>query len=252
MSRPAQPTVESRGSAPTPPPAPIDLFGGSRGAAAHAPRDLALAGQPTAYDLVAIGVSTGGPPALLALLPTLPRDFAVPILVVQHIAEAFTHELAQLLAAKCQLPVRVAEHGAPLAPGVTLALGGSHLLVRRVRLASEDAPTVVTELSQAPPENQCRPAADVLFRSAAATLGRRVLGVVLTGMGQDGLVGARVLRGMGATVIAQDEASSVVWGMAGAVARAGLAEAVLPLADIGPAILRRAYPTLAHLSVGAR
>ncbi|HEX5273354.1 MAG TPA: chemotaxis response regulator protein-glutamate methylesterase [Gemmataceae bacterium] len=185
-------------------------------------------------ELVVIGVSTGGPNALATVLPTLPADLPVPVLIVQHMPPIFTRLLSERLAA--QSAVRVAEgaEGVKVAPGaVWLAPGDYHME------AARDGTAVRLRLQQGPPENSCRPAADVLFRSAAAVYGPGVLAVVLTGMGQDGLRGAEAVREAGGHVIAQDEATSVVWGMPGFVARAGLADRVLPLTEVGPEIVAR-------------
>ena len=208
----------------------------SSSAASSSERPLRLAVPPAsthAPGIVAVGSSTGGPNALAEVLRELPADLQVPVVVVQHMPPVFTKLLAERLAARCSLPVAEAGHGTPLGPGrVWIAPGDHHLLVERkaggVRLA----------LSQAPPENSCRPAVDVLFRSAAAVYGARVLAVVLTGMGKDGLRGCEQVRAAGGRVLAQDEATSVVWGMPGFVARAGLAEQVLPLGRIGRQIVR--------------
>jgi two-component system, chemotaxis family, protein-glutamate methylesterase/glutaminase len=183
---------------------------------------------PTArVDLLAIGSSTGGPDALTALLPQLPASFPVPVVVVQHMPPVFTRMFAQRLDGKCALEVKEAEDGDVVRPGrVLVAPGDRHLEL--VRLGA----TVVARLTTAPPENFCRPAVDVTFRSAAHLYGAGVLSVVLTGMGSDGARGAEVLRRGGAEVVAQDEASSVVWGMPGAVVAAGLAHRVLPLSAI--------------------
>jgi two-component system, chemotaxis family, protein-glutamate methylesterase/glutaminase len=184
--------------------------------------------------LVAIGVSTGGPNALAELIPALPGDLAVPVLVVQHMPPMFTRLLAARLDAQSALTVREATDGLPLTPGtVTIAPGDFHMVVDR------DGSRARVVLNQDPPENSCRPAVDPLFRSVAAAYGSRVLGVVLTGMGQDGLRGCENVRDAGGRVLAQDEASSVVWGMPGFVVRAGLADRVLPLADIAAEIMRR-------------
>jgi two-component system chemotaxis response regulator CheB len=185
-------------------------------------------------EAVIIGVSTGGPNALAAVLPTLPGDLPVPVLIVQHMPPIFTRLLAERLDA--QSAVRVAEgaEGAKVAPGgVWIAPGDYHME------AARDGAGVRLRLQQGPPENSCRPAADVLFRSAAATWGPGALAVVLTGMGQDGLRGAEAVREAGGQVIAQDEATSVVWGMPGFVTRAGIADRVLPLSDVGPEIVAR-------------
>jgi two-component system chemotaxis response regulator CheB len=181
-----------------------------------------------------IGSSTGGPNALAEMLPAFPPDWPVPILMVQHMPPEFTVRLAERLAEKSRLRVREGVAGEPVAAAQAwVAPGNHHLLVRRedkaVRLA----------LNQEPPVNSCRPSVDVLFRSAAAVYGPGVLAVVLTGMGQDGLRGCECVRAAGGQVLAQDEASSVVWSMPGAVAQAGLADQVLPLGDLGPEILRR-------------
>ena len=183
---------------------------------------------------VVIAVSTGGPTALAEVLPTCGRGAPVPILIVQHMPAFFTTQLAERLTKLCGFPVREATDGMPIAPGdVVLAPGGRHL-----ELAG-DATAQRVRLSDAPPENSCRPSADVLFRSAARIWGGGTLGVVLTGMGRDGRDGSRVIVEAGGGVIAQDEFSSVVWGMPGEVVRAGLADAVLPLAQVGVEVALR-------------
>ncbi|MFY9855303.1 MAG: chemotaxis response regulator protein-glutamate methylesterase, partial [Terracidiphilus sp.] len=188
---------------------------------------------PTA---LVIGVSTGGPAALDVLLPSLPANFPLPVLIVQHMPELFTKLFAERLNGHCPLQVREAVEGEPVRAGsIYIAKGNWHMEALsgpRVGLA----PTL--HLSQGRPENHCRPAADVLFRSAAAVYGAGVLAVVLTGMGTDGMLGARLIRENGGSVLAQDQASSAVWGMPGAVANAGLAHKVLPLNAIAAEILR--------------
>jgi two-component system chemotaxis response regulator CheB len=186
-------------------------------------------------DVVVVGVSTGGPNALATIVPALPADLPVPVLIVQHMPPLFTRLLAERLAAQASLAVQEAAGDEVLLPGqVWLAPGDHHLEMTRV------GEEVRLRLHRGPMENSCRPSADVLFRSAAATCGAGVLAVVLTGMGQDGLRGAAAVRQAGGQVLAQDEASSVVWGMPGQVVRAGLAERVLPLGDIAGEIVRRA------------
>lgn len=186
---------------------------------------------------VVIGVSTGGPQALPALIARLPRDLGVPVLMVQHMPPMFTALLAESLSKLGGIPVREAAHGDVVEPGqVWLAPGDRHMMVE----LQGNGP--VLSLAQGPPENSCRPSVDVLFRSAAKVYGRQLLGVVLTGMGRDGLRGAREIVEAGGRVIAQDAASSVVWGMPGAVAAAGLADTVLDLGDIADAIVRRVGP----------
>lgn len=189
---------------------------------------------PTTPEVLAIGVSTGGPNALAELLPQLPAGFPVPIVVVQHMPPMFTRFLAERLDGRCRLRVVEAQEGMVLEPGrVYIAPGDWHMMVAR-------RPTgVYITTHQGPPENSCRPAVDVLFRSCAAVFGGATLAVVLTGMGQDGLRGCQALAELGAQILAQDEQTSVVWGMPGFVAEAGLAEKVLPLGQLAPEIVRR-------------
>ncbi len=185
-------------------------------------------------DVVAIGCSTGGPNALAQVLPAIPRALPVPILIVQHMPPAFTRFLAQRLSSLCALPVEEAAAGEVLMPGeIWVAPGGFHLSVE------QDGTNSRLRITDDPPENSCRPSVDVLFRSLVPAFSNRVLAVVLTGMGQDGLRGCELLADAGSQVIVQDEASSVVWGMPGFVAKAGLADAVLPLSEIGPRIAER-------------
>jgi two-component system chemotaxis response regulator CheB len=171
---------------------------------------------------VAIGCSTGGPQALAALVRRLP-SLPVPVLVVQHMPAGFTAMLADHLDRLGGPPSAEARDGEALRPGrLYLAPGDRHLLV-------EAGPAGLSaQLSGAPAENFCRPAVDPLLRSLVAACGGAVLAAILTGMGQDGLAGCRAVAAAGGQVLAQDEASSVVWGMPGAVARAGLAAALLP------------------------
>jgi two-component system, chemotaxis family, protein-glutamate methylesterase/glutaminase len=183
---------------------------------------------------VAIGVSTGGPTALSVIVPQIPATFDLPILVVQHMPPLFTRLLADRLQKQTALKVVEGRDGDEVRGGtIYVAPGDYHMRVRR------QGDQVVLSLDQAPPENSCRPAVDVLFRSVQEVYDGRVVSVVLTGMGQDGLRGVEGLKGAGARVIVQDEASSVVWGMPGAVARANLADAVVGLEDIVPEILRQ-------------
>ncbi|MDX2055096.1 MAG: chemotaxis response regulator protein-glutamate methylesterase [Polyangiaceae bacterium] len=201
-------------------------------------------------EIVVIGTSTGGPNALGELLPRLPADFPVPILVTQHMPPMFTRLLAERLNSKCQLAVREAQAGELLAPGtIWIAPGDFHLGLER-----SESETVLT-INQDPPENGCRPAVDSMFRSAAALYGGKMLAVVLTGMGQDGARGAEQIRELGGQVFAQDEETSVVWGMPGAVVRNQLAHKVLPLQAMAQAIcdavslsLKRESPVSANRS----
>jgi two-component system chemotaxis response regulator CheB len=185
-------------------------------------------------DIVAIGASTGGPNALAEIFGRLPPSFPVPLVVVQHMPPMFTRLLAERLSSQFPLPLQEGASGTPLTGGrAWIAPGDQHMIV--VRSAAQAR----LLLHQDPPENSCRPAVDVLFRSLAQTYGAGALGVVLTGMGQDGLRGSEAIKAAGGQVLVQDEASSVVWGMPGAVARAGLADRVVPLALMGEEILRR-------------
>jgi two-component system, chemotaxis family, protein-glutamate methylesterase/glutaminase len=185
-------------------------------------------------EVLAIGASTGGPNALAEVFAHIPADFPVPIVIVQHMPPMFTRLLAERLSAEHRVPVAEATSGAVLQAGHALiAPGNFHMIVVR------EGMRVRTLLHQDPPENSCRPSVDVLFRSVAASFGAGTLAVVLTGMGQDGLHGSESIREAGGQILAQDEHSSVVWGMPGAVARAGLADRVLPLSLVGSEIVAR-------------
>jgi two-component system chemotaxis response regulator CheB len=184
--------------------------------------------------VVVIGVSTGGPNALGAILPQFPAEFPLPILLVQHMPPLFTQFLAERLSNSCHLTVKEASQGDPVAAGlIFIAPGNFHM-----KVAGLGADTRVF-LDQSPPQNSCRPSVDALFASIGEVYGGAVIAVILTGMGQDGLRGAGILKAQGASILAQDEASSVVWGMPGAVVNAGLADRVLPLDQVVPEILRR-------------
>ncbi|MCZ6799506.1 MAG: chemotaxis response regulator protein-glutamate methylesterase [Nitrospirae bacterium] len=185
-------------------------------------------------DIVAIGVSTGGPNALNEVFESLPTDLPVPIVIVQHMPPIFTQCLAERLTTKSGIMVKEGAPGTQLLSGnAWVAPGGYHMVVTR------KGTRVELDLNQHPPENFCRPSVDVLFRSVAQVFGPRTLAVILTGLGEDGLRGCEVLKECGALIIAQDEASSVVWGMPGVVAKAGLADTVLPLHLIANEIVSR-------------
>jgi len=169
------------------------------------------------------------------VMPNLPKSLPVPVLIVQHMPVLFTRLLAERLDRISPLSVAEVKGGERVTAGhAYLAAGDWHM----VPVRGEGGFVSITT-NQGPPENSCRPAVDVLFRSAAAVWGGGVLGVVLTGMGKDGLIGSEKIRDAGGRVLAQDEATSVVWGMPGFVAQAGLAEEVLPLNEVGAAIVRR-------------
>ncbi len=211
-------------------PEPGRPVGGARGLPAPAVPGV----RAGPVEVVAVGASTGGPNALAEVVGRLPGDLPVPLVIVQHMPPMFTRLLAERLTAHSQLTVREGSPGEMLQPGrAWIAPGDHHMEVAR------EGGQVRLRLHQGPPENSCRPAADVLFRSVARAFGAGSLAVILTGMGQDGLRGCEAVRATGGQVLAQDEATSVVWGMPGFVARAGLADAVLPLARIADEIRRR-------------
>ncbi|WGV26904.1 protein-glutamate methylesterase/protein-glutamine glutaminase [Halotia branconii] len=185
-------------------------------------------------DIVAIGVSTGGPNALTVVLKKLPADLPVPVLIVQHMPPMFTKLLAEQLSSKCQIPVDEAVPGVTLKPGhVWIAPGDFHLVVQR------DKDVVRLDTHQAAPENFCRPSVDVLLRSLAQVYGARAIAVIMTGMGQDGLHGCQCIREAGGQVLVQDKASSIVWGMPSFVVNAGLANQIVPLDQMADEIMYR-------------
>jgi two-component system chemotaxis response regulator CheB len=194
--------------------------------------NVALA-MPMRRELVAIGCSTGGPPALTSLLAGLPARFATPIAVVQHMAAHHLPFFADALGRSLSRPVIPVTGRTLLEPGrVYLACADLHMVIAR------DGPQLNLGLLDAPEEHNCRPAVDPFFRSVAAVCGQAAVGVVLTGMGSDGAIGARAMADAGAPIFAQDAATSVVWGMPGAVHAIGAATAVLPLDQISKEILR--------------
>ena len=193
---------------------------------------------PGGFGALAIGVSTGGPQTLMRILPELSPGLEVPVFIVQHMPGGFTRSLAETLDRCCPLHVVEAVDGEPARPGhVYIAAGGFHLVVER-GLADP-----VMRLTNDPPEHHCRPAVDVLFRSLPEAYGERILSVILTGMGEDGVAGVRTIRSLGGYCVAQDRATSAVYGMPGAVAREGEADEILPEGEIVPrlnALLRAA------------
>ena len=183
--------------------------------------------------VLAIGSSTGGPPALQLLFAALKGAVTQPILLTQHMPATFTALLAEQLSRVGERPCAEAKDGEAILPGrCYVAPGGWHMTVGR------DGATPVVRLNQEPPENYCRPAVDPMLRSAASVYGAGVLAVILTGMGHDGARGCEAVAQAGGRFIAQDEASSVVWGMPGAAAATGLAQTILPLTEIGPWLRR--------------
>ena len=191
-------------------------------------------GTRAPVSILAIGSSTGGPNALEAALNGFSSPPPVPVVITQHMPPYFTGLLATRLTNACHFTVVEAKDGDVLLPGRGyVAPGDYHMSF--VKEGSE----VRVKLNQGPPENSCRPAVDVMFRSVASLYGARVLACVLTGMGQDGLRGVGPIKEAGGQVIVQDEASSVVWGMPGFIARAGLADAIIPLNKINDELTRR-------------
>lgn len=204
-------------------------------AAPSAPRPVAPFRLSTAkVDAVVIGVSTGGPNALQEIIPKIPANLPVPIFMVQHMPALFTKLLAERLDATSKIVVVEASDGQPVRPGTLyIAPGDHHMMVGR------SGASVRISLNQNAHENSCRPSADPLFRSAADAYGTGVLAVVLTGMGSDGCAGAGVVVAAGGQCFAQDEATSVVWGMPGFVTRAGHADRNVALGDVAAEIVRR-------------
>ena len=192
------------------------------------------AGGASRPRILAVGSSTGGPQALFQLFKDVRPEINMPVVVTQHMPATFTTILAEHIAKASGWPCTEAADGMALQSGhIYVAPGNFHMTVEK------SGTGMVIRTNQNPPENFCRPAVDPMFRSLADEFGGAVLAVILTGMGHDGRDGAKVLVEAGGTVIAQDEASSVVWGMPGAVATAGLCEAVLPLNDLGPHVMNK-------------
>ena len=204
-----------------------------RVAAPPAPLVNGVPGRSRLVSAICVGVSAGGPNALVRIFSQLTDPLPVPVLLVQHMPAMFTRMLAERLTSVSQMQFHEAEEGMPVEAGRGyLAPGGKHMTV-----AQADGQARV-HLNGDAPENSCRPAADMLFRSAAATYGPRLLAVVLTGMGKDGLRGCETVRELGGRIVVQDEATSVVWGMPRAVFEAGLADAVLPLEQFPGELVR--------------
>jgi two-component system chemotaxis response regulator CheB len=182
---------------------------------------------------VAIGISTGGPNALAKMLPQLPR-LGVPVFIVQHMPPVFTKSLAESLDAKCQYEVREAQHNDLVRPDVIyIAPGG-----KQMRVAAGTGGNKIIQITDDPPENNCKPAADYLFRSVAREYGALSTGVVMTGMGGDGTLGLKVLKSFGAVTIGQDEETCVVYGMPKMAAEAGAVDVVASLQMIASEIAR--------------
>ena len=190
-------------------------------------RKIVRARTTRSIDLIVIASSTGGPNALATVLSSLPSSFVTPIIIVQHMGAGFTTSLAESLSRQSGRTVREVESAQMLTnSSIWIAPGGRHVTV------SKNGSVIQVVPNNEPEVNGCRPSADLLFRSVAAVVGAHCLAVVLTGMGNDGLAGSRAIKEAGGTILAQDEASSIVWGMPGQVVNAGLADTVLPLNDI--------------------
>lgn len=185
-------------------------------------------------DILCIASSTGGPEALSKVLAALPGDLPVPVVCVQHMPETFSKAFAERVNTLAALRVKEAEDRDVLEPGAAfIAPGNSHIKLRKYG----EQVKILTD--QGPKEHHCRPAADVLLRSVPEIYGAHVLSVVLTGMGKDGLLGCQQVHAAGGQVLVQDQATSVVWGMPGAVANAGVADEVLPLGELPAAVIKR-------------
>ncbi len=186
-------------------------------------------------EIVALGISTGGPRTLTEMLPLLPGDLPVPILIVQHMPPVFTKSMADDLNRRCELTVSEAVDGQSILPGhVLIAPGGKQMKVVR------DSAVATIRITDDPPENSCRPSVDYLFRSVTRVHGPRAMGVIMTGMGNDGAIGSRQMKQRGASILAQDEASCVVFGMPKELVEEGIADAVGPPHFIAAEIVRRA------------
>jgi two-component system, chemotaxis family, protein-glutamate methylesterase/glutaminase len=209
---------------------------------AAAPRPITLrAAAREPFEALAIGSSTGGPQALFEVLGAIRSTVTRPIFVTQHMPATFTTILAEHIARSTRWPAAEAVDGEPVRAGrVYIAPGDYHMVVDGGKGGEK-----LLHLSRAPAENFCRPSVDPMLRSLAQAYGRRLLCVILTGMGSDGRKGGEAVIAAGGSVLAQDEATSVVWGMPGAVASAGLCSAVLPLPEIGPFICKLAMRSAA-------
>lgn len=177
-------------------------------------------------EIVAIGISTGGPKALAQMMPSLPSNLGVPILIVQHMPPMFTMSLAKSLAAKCSFEVREARDGEPVLSNVAfIAPGGKQMKI----MAGADGKSRVIRITDDPPENNCKPSVDYLFRSIAHHYVGRATGVIMTGMGSDGFLGLKLMKKNGSTIIAQNNETSVVYGMPKAPIDAGIVDIIAPL-----------------------
>jgi two-component system chemotaxis response regulator CheB len=218
-----QPSQYSLGNGPAIPPV-IDA----------APEKIISQTEVGRIQIVAIGISTGGPKALAELIPCLPEDLRVPVVIVQHMPSEFTAALAESLDQKTELKVIEAENNMEVKRGtIFIAPGGRQMKV--INISGKP----MLEVNDDPPENHCQPSVDYLFRSISKVYGKHALGVIMTGMGSDGVLGLRLMKRLGAQVIAQDKQSCVVFGMPGEAINAGVVDRVVPLNHIAIEIVRR-------------
>lgn len=227
LRSPRKPIAERSPAAPGEPPRPAPPV------AAPRPSPERFAGKrPARIELVVIGVSTGGPNALKEVIPKLTAALNVPVLIVQHMPPLFTASLAESLGRKSQLAVREAQEGEAILPNtVLIAPGGKHMVIR-----SDPNAGFIVALNDNPPEQNCRPSVNVLFRSASTYFGGKTLAVVMTGMGEDGCEGVRAMKRQGCICLTQEESSCVVYGMPRAVDEAGLSDARVPLEQMAERI----------------
>ena len=191
--------------------------------------DMAKSGLKGKPQIVAIGISTGGPKALADVIPQIPAGLGVPVVIVQHMPPVFTKALADSLDKKSSLTITEGTDGQPLTPDtVYIAPGGKQMKV----VKENNTGKCVLKVTDDPPENHCKPSADYLFRSVAGVFPGKALGVIMTGMGRDGTIGLRLMKRSGAKVLAQDEKSCVVFGMPMEAVKAGVVDLVLPLNQI--------------------
>ncbi len=192
-------------------------------------------GLLTKPEVIAIGISTGGPNALAKMMPALPRDLSVPVVIVQHMPPLFTQSLAKSLDSKCAITVKEASDGDEMKPGMAfIAPGGKQMKVMR----GGPGKNGVIKITDDPPENSCKPSADFLFRSVASQFASKAAGVIMTGMGNDGSKGLQIMKNKGAVIIAQDEPSCTVYGMPKEPIETGVADIVTPLSLIASEIIK--------------
>ncbi len=222
---------------PLPIPTPRTLPGGTPSTAPEAPRrELIKPSGSLVRDIVAVGVSTGGPPAVQKVLSSLPKDFPAAILIAQHMPAAFTGPFAKRLDSICKITVKEAEHGERVVPGTAyVAPGGQHLRI------DQKVSRIDVVVSPEPHEALYKPSANELIRSVAEGVGKRALGVIMTGMGSDGMEGVKVLKEKGGRALAQNDASCVVYGMPKAIVDAGLADEIVDIDELAEAILTNIY-----------